>query len=67
MIERSLIHRRKFLRWGALSGVLVAAGCSNGEGKPQEVTAPPVGGGNRKLLQRNTEAADAALSKVKKK
>jgi hypothetical protein len=66
MMGNVFIERRKFLQWGALGGVLVAAGCSGGGAEPTEVTTPPVVGGNRKLLQKGVDAAEAAKAKGKK-
>jgi hypothetical protein len=61
MMRNAFLDRRKFLQWGALGGVLVAAGCSGGSGNPSEVTTPPVAGkGNRMLLQKAEEAGKAA-------
>jgi hypothetical protein len=66
MMANAFIDRRKFLQWGALGGVLVAAGCSGGGAEPaQGVTTPPVEGGNRKLLQKNKEVGEAAARKKK--
>jgi hypothetical protein len=59
MLGNSLIGRRQFLQWGALGGMLVAAGCSGGDGAPQEVATPPVEGGNRMILKKNAEAGEA--------
>ena len=67
MTGNMFIDRRKFLQWGTLGGVLVAAGCTGGDGTPQEVTTPPVAGGNRKLLEKNADVAEAARAKGKKK
>ena len=63
MMRNAFIDRRKFLQWGALGGVLVAAGCTGGDGTPQAVTTPPVEGGNRKNLDKIKEKADSKLKK----
>jgi hypothetical protein len=65
MMRIAFPDRRKFLQWGALGGLLVAAGCSGGSGSPSEVTTPPVGGGNRALLKKNEEGAKATVEKAK--
>jgi hypothetical protein len=72
MLRNAFLDRRKFLQWGALGGVLGAAGCSGGGDNPSEVTTPPVAGkGNRMLLKKSEEvgkaAADAAAAKRKKR
>jgi hypothetical protein len=67
MMRSAFIDRRKFLQWGAVGGVLVAAGCSGGDGTPQAATTPPVGGGNRKLLEKNAAVAETARAKGKKR
>jgi hypothetical protein len=64
MMANAFIDRRRFLGWGALGGVLLAAGCSEGGGAPQTVTTPPVEGGNRRILQKTL---DTAPTKGKKK
>jgi hypothetical protein len=67
---RLSLDRRKFLEWGALGGVLLAAGCSGRGGEPQNVTAPPAEGGNRMLLKKTADATQdrvAAKGRVKKK
>jgi hypothetical protein len=68
MMRSAFIDRRKFLQWGALGGVLVAAGCTGGDGTPQAVTTPPVDGGNRKLLKKIADTAESnPKAKPKKK
>jgi hypothetical protein len=70
MMRNAFSGRRKFLQWGALGGVIVAAGCSGGDGNPSEVTTPPVAGkGNRMLLKKTEEVGKAAAeaSKAKRK
>jgi len=72
MIRNSFLDRRKLLQWGAIGGVLAAAGCSGGSGDPSEVTTPPVAGkGNRMLLKKTEEvgkaAEDASKNKRKKR
>jgi hypothetical protein len=70
MMRNAFLDRRKFLRWSALGGVLVATGCSGGDGNPSEVTTPPVvGKGNRMLLKKSEEVGKAAeeASKAKRK
>ena len=53
------MDRRRFLRWGALGGMLLVAGCSQSSGTPQEVTTPAVEGGNRKILKKTMDTAPA--------
>jgi hypothetical protein len=68
MIRNAFLDRRKFLKWGALGGVVVAAGCSGGDGNPTEVTTPPVAGkGNRMMLKKQEDVAKAALEAPKNK
>jgi hypothetical protein len=67
MTRNAFLDRRRFLQWGALGGVLGAAGCSGGDGSSQEVTTPPVGGGNRTVLQKNADAGKAAAETSKSK
>ncbi len=64
----SEIDRRHFLGFGALAGVLFAAGCENGGGEPTQVTTPPtVEGGARKRLEKLEEKGAAAAEKNPKK
>jgi hypothetical protein len=68
MMRNAFLDRRMFLQWGALGGVIVAAGCSGGDGNPSEVTTPPVAGkGNRMLLKKQEEAGKAAIEAAKTK
>jgi hypothetical protein len=59
MVGNAFIDRRKFLQWSALGGALAAAGCSGGDGEPQNVATPPVEGGNRKILEKNAAVGQA--------
>jgi len=56
MMGNAFIDRRKFLGWGALGGVFLVAGCSDG-GTPEKVETPPAEGGNRKIALKKAEVA----------
>ncbi len=54
MMENAFINRRKFLGSGALGGVFLVAGCSDGS-TPEKVETAPVEGGNRRLSLKKGE------------
>jgi len=55
MMGNVFIDRRRFVSWGALAGVLLLAGCSDGSAPPEQVTAPPAEKGNRNLIKKKAE------------
>jgi hypothetical protein len=59
------IDRRRFLRLGALGGVLFAGGCGGGGDEATPVTTPPTPTGNRALLKKNAEAGRGAATQKK--
>jgi hypothetical protein len=65
MIERSALERRQFLRVGALGVVLAAGGCGS-DGNPEQVTTPPVTGGNRNRMKAILEKAEQNAQTKKK-
>jgi hypothetical protein len=60
MMRNAILDRRRFLQWGALGGMMVAAGCSGGDGASEVKTPPVAGKGNRMLLQKAEEVAKSA-------
>lgn len=61
----SFVDRRGFLRFGAVAGLLVAAGCDGGGGEPAPVTTPPLKGGARNRLDVMKDKGDSVPTKKK--